>query len=137
MSTTATKYDPFSFDIPEAKASPRPRQLPDSIFDRPHHRALRKDHIDPTATVAESTPTMTTRESGISKRDTRRKDNGTREGFSARFDPAPGNKWICQIVEMDGGQYEAECDRPSTALNSAISKYREATGRTRLGRVFS
>ena len=118
MIDTATKYDPFSFDIPEWK---------------PISRAPRKEP----AGVIESTPTMTTRESGISKRDTRRKDNGTREGFSARFDPAPGNKWMCQIVDMDGGQYEAECDRPSTALNSAISKYREATGRTRLGRVFS
>jgi len=85
--------------------------------------------------MSESIPTMHTRPSGISKRVTHRKDNGTREPFTASFTPEHGNRWSCLLEDLDGNKYHAECDRPASALNSAISKYNEATGRTRLGRV--
>ncbi len=63
-------------------------------------------------------------------RNTRRKDNGTREEFDAHFAPENG-AWRCLLTDLDGIAYEGDGATPAIALNDAHGKFQDARGRSR------
>ena len=69
---------------------------------------------------------------GARKRDCRRKDNGTREGFTLRCFPI-AHGWEAHLETDDGDMYygDGQSSEPGSACNAAYRAMLEATGRTR------
>ena len=67
---------------------------------------------------------------GARTRDTRRRDNGTRDTLTARIEPVAGARWFATLEDTEA-DYTAEASTPGCAVDAAYRAMLEATGRTR------